>query len=132
MSDRFGFDAPRNLPIEQSIEWGAENGFKFIDFNADNAPNDIASFDKARALKVRALLEETGLQLGVHPVSAINNAEYVPIMSEAVDDYLTANLKLIEAIGAGWIIGHGGYSFRRHRASPAGCGRPNQETCRSG
>ena len=32
-------------------------------------------------------------------------------MSEAVDDYLTANLKLIEAIGAGWIIGHGGYHF---------------------
>ena len=46
-------------------------------------------------------MDETGLQLGIHLVSAINNAEYVPIMSEAVDDYLTANLKLIEAIGAG-------------------------------
>ena len=111
MSDRFGFDTPTNLPIEQSIKWGAENGFKFIDFNADNTPNNIASFDKARVLKVRTLLEETGLQLGVHPVSAINNAEYVSIMSEAVDDYLTANLELIEAIGAGWIIGHGGYHF---------------------
>merc|ERR1711964_357518 len=82
MSDRFGFDAPTNLPIEQSIKWGAENGFKFIDFNADNTPSNIASFDKARVLKVRTLLEETGLQLGIHPVSAINNAEYVPIMSE--------------------------------------------------
>ena len=32
-------------------------------------------------------------------------------MSEAVDDYLEANLQLTEAIGAGWIIGHGGYHF---------------------
>ena len=82
MSDRFGFDAPKDLPIERSIEWGADNGFKFIDFNADNAPNDIASFGKARASKARALLEETELQIGVHPVSAINNAEYVPMLGD--------------------------------------------------
>lgn len=111
MSDRFGFDAPKNLPIEESIRWGAEHGFRFIDFNADNPPNDMASFDAKRAAGVRALLEETGIQLGVHPVSAINNAEYVPIMSEAVDAYLNANLDLAVAIGAGWIVGHGGYHF---------------------
>ena len=111
MSDRFGFDAPKDLPIEESIEWGSQNGFKFIDFNGDNAPNDLASFDVARSAKIRDLLDKTGLQLGVHPVSAINNAEYVPIMSEAVDEYLRANLKLAEDIGAGWIVGHGGYHF---------------------
>ncbi|MBS14032.1 MAG: endonuclease [Gemmatimonadetes bacterium] len=111
MSDRFGFDAPKNIPIEKSIAWGAQNGFKFIDFNADNAPNDLASFDKPRASRIRSLLEDTGIQIGVHPVSAINNAEYVPIMSEAVDDYLQANLELADRIGAGWIVGHGGYHF---------------------
>jgi len=31
--------------------------------------------------------------------------------SEAVDDYLNANLDLTVAIGAGWIVGHGGYHF---------------------
>ena len=111
MSDRFGFDAPKNLPIEESITWGAENGFRYIDFNADNPPNALASFDDARASRVRNLLEETGIQLGVHPISAINNAEYVPIMSEAVDAYLEANVQLAKAIGCGWIIGHGGYHF---------------------
>ncbi len=111
MSDRFGFDAPKDLPIEKSIEWGSENGFKYIDFNADNAPNSIASFDKKRCARIRDLLADTGIQIGVHPVSAINNAEYVPIMAEAVDDYLEANLQLAEAIGAGWIVGHGGYHF---------------------
>ena len=60
---------------------------------------------------MRSLLEETGIQMGVHPVSAINNAEYVPIMSEAVNEYLEANLRLAAALGCGWIIGHGGYHF---------------------
>ena len=51
------------------------------------------------------------MQIGVHPVSAINNAEYVPIISEAIDAYLQANVRLAEKIGGGWIIGHGGYHF---------------------
>jgi len=111
MAGRFGFDAPRELPIEESIAWAAANDFWYIDFNADNPPNDIASFDEARATGVRELLAETGVQLGVHPVSAINNAEYVPIMAEAVDAYLAANVRLAAALGCGWIIAHGGYQF---------------------
>ncbi len=83
MAGRFGFDAPRELPIEESIAWAAAN--------------DIASFDEARATGVRELLAETGVQLGVHPVSAIENAEYVPIMAEAVDAYLAANVRLAAA-----------------------------------
>ena len=111
MSTRFGFDAPKNLPIEESIAWAAANDFWYIDFNADSPPNDITSFDRTRIAGVRNLLEETGVQLGVHPVSAINNAECVPIMSEAVNEYLEANLRLAAALGCGWIIGHGGYHF---------------------
>ena len=111
MSDRFGFEAPRDLPIEVSIAWGAANGFRYLDFNADRPPNALASFDGARVRKVRELLDATGMQMGVHPVSAVNNAEYVPIMSEAVDAYLQANVRLAQKIGCGWIIGHGGYHF---------------------
>ena len=111
MSDRFGFDAPKGLPLEDSIAWGAANGFRYLDFNADMAPNALASFDDARAGKIRELLEETGMQMGVHPASAINNAEYVPIMSEAVDSYLQANVRLAQKIGCGWILGHGGFHF---------------------
>lgn len=111
MSDRFGFEAPRGLPLEVSIVWGATNGFRYLDFNADLPPNDLASFDGARARGVRKLLDDTGMQIGVHPVSAINNAEYIPIISEAIDAYLQANVRLAEKIGGGWIIGHGGYHF---------------------
>ena len=111
MRERFGFDAPKQKPIEASIEWAAENGFGYIDFQADVPPNDIASFDAARVRTVRELCEKHGIALGIHPSSAINNAEYVPIMSEAVDNYLYANLDLAQRLGCGWLIGHGGYHF---------------------
>ena len=39
------------------------------------------------------------------PSSAINNAEYVPILSEAVDDYVNANFDLAVRLGCGWIVG---------------------------
>jgi len=110
-SNRFGFDAPKDLPVEESIAWGAANGFRYLDFNADMPPNALASFDEARAAKVRQLLGETGVQMGVHPISAINNAEYVPILSEAVDAYLEANVRLAQRLGCDWIVGHGGYQF---------------------
>ena len=110
-SDRFGFDAPRSQPIEQSIAWAARHGFRYIDFQADLPPNDIASFDAARVREVRALCERHRVALGIHPSSAINNAEYVPIMAAAVDDYLAANLDLAVRLGCGWIVGHGGYQF---------------------
>ena len=108
---RFGFDAPRTQPIERSIAWAGQHGFRYIDFQADVPPNDIASFDAARVRQVRALCDQHGVALGIHPSSAINNAEYVPIMAGAVDDYLTANLDLAVRLGCGWIIGHGGYHF---------------------
>ena len=108
---RFGFDAPRTQPIERSITWAARHGFRYIDFQADVPPNDIASFDAARVREVRALCERHEVALGIHPSSAINNAEYVPIMAAAVDDYLAANLDLAVRLGCGWIIGHGGYHF---------------------
>ncbi len=71
MPERFGFDAPKNLPVEDSIAWGAANGFRYLDFNADMPPNALASFDDARAAGVRQLLEESGMQMGVHPISAL-------------------------------------------------------------
>ena len=40
MNTRFGFDAPGDLPIEESIRWAGENGFGYIDFQAD-LPQDL-------------------------------------------------------------------------------------------
>ena len=118
MKHRFGFDAPKQKPIEDSIRWAAENGFRYIDFQADVPPNSIAAFDTDRIRTVRALCEKHDIAIGIHPSSAINNAEYVPILSEAVDAYLFANLELAQRLGCGWLIGHGGVSFRGHCPTP--------------
>ena len=110
MMNRFGFDVS-GQPIEDLIRWASENDFGYIDFQADLPPNEIASFDTTRVRGVRDLCETHGIAIGIHPSSAINNAEYVPIMAEAVDEYLFANLDLAARLGCGWLIGHGGYHF---------------------
>ena len=120
MMNRFGFDVS-GQPIEQLIRWAAQNSFYYIDFQADLPPNDIASFDATRVRAVRDLCETHNIAIGIHTSSAINSAEYVPIMAEAVDEYLFANLDLAARLGCGWLIGHGGYHFgdiprRRERA----------------
>ena len=121
MSRRFGFDALRTQPLEDSINWAASNGFHYIDFNADLSPNDIGSFDDVRIRKVKALCAAQDIKIGVHPSSAVNSAEYVPGMSEAVEQYLNANLELAARLGCDWVVGHGGYHFgdleRRRRAA---------------
>jgi sugar phosphate isomerase/epimerase len=111
LSDRFGFNASTHTSIEDSIRWAAANGFYYIDFQADLPPNDLASFDEARVRRVRDLCEQHGVKIGLHPSSAINNAEYTPIMAEAVDAYLLANLDLAARLGCGWLVGQGGYHF---------------------
>lgn len=110
-SNRFGFDAPGNVPLEDSIRWAGEHGFHYIDFQADLSPNHLASFDEKRVRAIRALCKEHDVALGIHPSSAINSAEYVPIMAEAVESYLYANLETAHRLGCGWMVAHGGYHF---------------------
>ena len=111
MSGRFGYNMDRTTLLEEGIIWGAENGFCYIDFQADMPPNNLASFDNTRVKRIRDLCEKHAVQIGIHPSSAINNAEYVPILSEAVDVYVNANFDLAVQLGCGWIVGHGGYHF---------------------
>ncbi len=110
MKDRFGFNAA-GKPLEEHIVWAGRNNFGYVDFAADVAPNDIRSFDDARVRRVRALCDQHGVRIGIHTTSAVNGAEYVPIMSEAVDRYLLANLDLSLRLACGWVIVHGGYQF---------------------
>ena len=89
-------------------------------------PNAIASFDRGRVRTVRELCERHGVALGIHPSSAINNAEYVPIMAQAASEYLAANLDLAERLGCGWIIGHAATTSATWRCAArrrsSGCG----------
>ena len=111
MKHRFGINMDNHIALEDGICWAGENGFGYVDFQADVSPNHLASFDNERVKRVRDLCDKHAVQIGVHSSSAINNAEYVPIMSEAVDRYLNANFDLAEKLGCGWFVGHGGYHF---------------------
>jgi sugar phosphate isomerase/epimerase len=82
-----------------------------VDFNADQAPNGLDGFDDARVKTVRELCERHGIRAGIHTSSAVNNAEVAPFVSEALDEYLRANVRLAKRLGCEWVIVHGGYHF---------------------
>jgi sugar phosphate isomerase/epimerase len=121
--ERFGFNAPANRPLEETLRWAAAERFFYVDFNADRAPNGLQDFDAARVEGVRRLCQEHQLHIGIHTSSAVNNAEIAPYVSEAVDAYLVANLELAQRLGCEWVIVHGGYHFtdvpRRREAAVA-------------
>jgi len=57
-----------------------------------------------------------GLRTARHPprpatLSAVNVAEYSPLLSEATDAYLRADIDIAPKLGAGSIVVHAGYHF---------------------
>ena len=110
-SCRFGFNARKNVPLEDSIRWAADHDFWYVDFNADDPANAYDSFDAARVRTVCDLCQSTGVQIGIHTSSAVNMAEVTPVMARAADEYLQANIRLAKLLGCGWVVAHGGYHF---------------------
>jgi sugar phosphate isomerase/epimerase len=108
--DRIGMDVGRKLSVEDAIQWAADNQVRFLDVQTDLAPNAMATM-QARAPAIRAALDRTGVELGLHTLSGVNIAEISPYVSDAADAYLRAYIDLAVACGAGWTIVHAGYHF---------------------
>lgn len=109
--NRIGIDVGRRLRLEDAVEWAAKNGVKHIDIQLDTAANAITTFDDRRCATVRALLEQHGVHLALHTLSAVNVAEYSPYVGEAVDAYLRSYVEIFPKLGAQWIVVHAGYHF---------------------
>lgn len=109
--DRIGVDIGRKARLEDGIEWAARNGVRYIDIQLDTGANAFTTFDDARCREIRAACERHGVHLGLHTLSAVNVAEYSPILSDAVDDYLKAYIDISPRLGAEWIVVHAGYHF---------------------
>ncbi|WP_254453649.1 sugar phosphate isomerase/epimerase [Siccirubricoccus sp. G192] len=77
----------------------------------DTGANAFTRFDDARCRAIRAACEGHGIHLGLHTLSAVNVAEYSPLLSEAVDAYLRAYIEIAPRLGAEWIVVHAGYHF---------------------
>jgi sugar phosphate isomerase/epimerase len=72
-------------------------------------------FDDARARAVREACQRHGVTLGLHTSSAVNVAEYAPVVAEAVDGYLRAYLEAYRLLDARWIVIHAGYHFTKDK-----------------
>ena len=110
LHSRIGVDINQKLPLEQAVDWAVKHKVPYIDLCLDQTP-ELLNGDAARARKARAALEKAGIQLGLHTLSAVNVAETSPFVSKAADEYLAAYIDAAKALGAGWIVVHGGYHF---------------------
>lgn len=109
--DRIGVDIGRRLRLEDAVAWAAANGVKHIDIQLDTAANAITTFDDQRCANVRAALDQHGVHLALHTLSAVNIAEYSPYVGDAVDAYLRSYVDIFPKLGAQWIVVHAGYHF---------------------
>ncbi len=109
--DRIGVDVGRKLPLEDAVTWAGAHGIGIIDIQLDTGANVVTSFDQARSHAVRRACERCGVRLGLHTLSAVNVAEYAPLVADAVDAYLKAYIDAAVLLGAGWIVVHAGFHF---------------------
>ena len=109
--DRIGVDIGRRMKLEDGLEWAARNHVCYVDIQLDTGANAFTTFDDARCSAIRAQCERHGIHLGLHTLSAINVAEYSPLVSDAVEAYMRAYIDISPRLGAEWIVVHAGYHF---------------------
>jgi sugar phosphate isomerase/epimerase len=103
--------SPYGPNAEDDVRWAADNGFHWVAFTTDAGPNGLTEWSDDRAASIRRLCDERGVRLIIHTLSAVNVAEFVPHMTEAVDAYLGANVDLAAKLRADIIV-HAGMHFR--------------------
>lgn len=109
--DRIGIDVGRTLRLEDAVDWAAGSGVGIIDIQLDTGANVVTSFDAARAHAIRRSCDHHDIRLGLHTLSAVNVAEYAPLVGDAVDAYLRAYIDAAVLLGAEWIVVHAGFHF---------------------
>ena len=108
--DRIGVDLNRRIRLEPGLDWAIERKIRFLDICLDPDP-DLLDPANPRLRDAKARLADHGVTLGLHTLSSMNVAENCPFLSDAADRYLEAYVRSARAIGAGWVIVHGGYHF---------------------
>jgi sugar phosphate isomerase/epimerase len=121
--ERIGIDIGRKIRLEEGIELAARHGVRFIDVQLDAGANGMEQIDPARAAAIRAACERHGVALGLHTSSAVNVAEYAPVVAEAVDGYLRAYLDAYRLLDARWMVIHAGFHFTSDKALRMQAGR---------
>jgi sugar phosphate isomerase/epimerase len=110
-ADRIGIDVGGKLALEAAIDWAAAGNVGIIDVQLDTGANVVTSFDQQRAHAIRRSCDHHDIRLGLHTSSAVNVAEYAPLVGDAVDAYLKAYIDAAVLLGAEWIVVHAGFHF---------------------
>ena len=110
LRDRIGFDAG-STPLEEALEFAATHGFYYVDFNADTGANRLDDWSEERAQGVRDACGRHSISVTVHTTSGVNVAELAPLVGDAVDRYLRANIDLAKRLDCGQLVVHGGFHF---------------------
>lgn len=121
--DRIGIDVGRKLPVEDAVEWAADNGVRYIDCQIDIDPNALESFDEARCAPIRDACARSGVHIGLHTLSAVNIAEVSPFLRDAADAYLRGYIDAAKRLNAEWVEVHAGYHFTSDKALRMEAGR---------
>ena len=109
--ERIGIDVGGKLPLEDALTRAASNDVSIIDIQLDTGANIVTSFDATRAHAIRRSCDHHDIRLGLHTSSAVNVAEYAPLVADAVDAYLKAYIDAAVLLGAEWIVVHAGFHF---------------------
>jgi sugar phosphate isomerase/epimerase len=121
--DRIGIDISRRLKLEDAIAWAAKHGLKHIDIQLDTGDNALPKFDTKRCNAVRKMLDQHDIELGLHTNSAVNVAEYSPVVSDAVTEYLKTYVNIVPRLGASWTEMHAGYHFTKDKKARMEAGK---------
>jgi sugar phosphate isomerase/epimerase len=114
LRDRIGIDVGRRLEPEQAVDWAILNDVRFFELCLDpDADLLLAGAERAKA--IRARLEGSPCQLGLHTLSAVNMAETSPLIAEAVEEYIRAYIRASRRLGAGWVVVHAGFHFTKDK-----------------
>ena len=108
---RIGIDLGRKLRLEDGLAWAVRNDVQCIDVQLDPGDNAFTRLDATRSAALRSAREKHGIHLGLHTSSAVNVAEYAPLVSDAVDAYLRGYIDASARLGAEWIVVHAGFHF---------------------
>jgi len=114
--DRIGIDVGRKMPVEDAVDWAADNGVRYIDCQIDIEPNALESFNEARCAPIRDACAKRGIHLGLHTLSAVNIAEVSPFLRDAADAYLRGYIDAAKRLNAEWVEVHAGYHFTSDKA----------------
>ena len=110
-ASRIGIDVGRKLPLEDAIDWAAGRRRHHRYPAWTPVRTVVTSFDQPRAHAIRRSCDHHDIRLGLHTLSAVNVAEYAPLVADAVDAYLKAYIDAAVLLGAEWIVVHAGFHF---------------------